>query len=164
MLILSATTPSIQLYLSQLKLGILSLLSVDNNRVGGHWPHGIQTNSFSAIRMPKVQRMSDGNYNPRTPYRLEMIFRFVIRISRHGQMHEDGPVIRLNPKREALMGGPLSRRNLPIVDIAEEDLRRLANDDDDRHKKRIRITYGNVTRTYLVGAHNGRSLPLWGFG
>ena len=164
--ILNGTSPTMQLMLTQLALGIIGMVVQHEERVGGKFPGtNIYPIVLQPVRMPAPKRKnqrrhSNDNRTPRTRQRLEEISRFLTRVIRHGQRMDDGPIIGMSPKRRAYLHEVIQHPKMVELSCTEADLHVLANDISDDNKKRLQIVYEGSTASYMIGCYNGHSLPV----
>ena len=159
-----------QLMLTQLALGIIGTVVLQEHRVGKgfpgttHFPISSQLLSMPGPGQKRnfngKRRMPNDHKTPRTRERLEEISRFLTRIIRHGQRPDDGPVLEMSSQRRAYIKDVIEHPKLIELSCTEPDLHVLANDISDHDKKRLQIVFNNATSAYMIGCYNGHSLPV----
>ena len=159
--IINATTPEVQLYLTQLTLGLLSNSPVGETRTGGTWR---LKSPLSMSAMPRPDHRRQKNNDKRKPPidRLEQISRLLTRFIRHGQRPHEGPELPYTPKRQLYFHHILDHPMFQELQTEVVDLHRVANDLGEKQKKRMYIRYEGSTASYLLGVYNGHSLPVEG--
>ena len=106
----NATTPTAQLTLTQIALGVIGMVSMDNNRNGHSFQNSLYNTSIPLFmstmparrppQVPMTRKNSSDLERPRTLPRLGEISRFLTRIIRHGQRLADGPVLGMSSRCE----------------------------------------------------------------
>ena len=142
--------------------------SVDTDRVGRRHSTFSPQNFARPLRVsimprPRNRPPKARDTHARQPNdRLMPISRLLTRFIRHGQGAGDGPQLAYTPKRQIHFHHIPEQPIFKDLNTEEAGLRRIANDLDDRQKKRIYIRYEGSTASYLLGVYNGHSLPVEG--